>query len=199
MEQASPIPVPQYCRTGQFMTNSGIFVSGSSPSWGTVHAWIEDKHLPVKRIGKTIFIDMKALFQRLERQARVNGFRYVMEETQLVKLSLFPKGTDLFESSSCPCRRTVYNWEKKAADLSTSGRRGSACKGNIHPLINIVAVAPFLIIHSKTLALEFTLYVEFTDKVNFEYRVNLCCAYKADQVEESYGVKAEGISYFYRK
>lgn len=113
LEQASPIPVPQYCRIGQFMSNSGIFVSGSSPSWGTVHAWIEDKHLPVKRIGKTIFIDMKALFQRLERQARVNGFRYVMEKTQLVKLSLFPKGTDLFESSSCPCRRTVYNWEKR--------------------------------------------------------------------------------------
>ncbi len=113
LKQASPIPISQYCLIGQFMTNSGIFVSGSSPSRGAVHAWVEDKHLPVKRIEKTIFIDMKALSQRLERQVRVNGFRYVMRETQLVKLSLFAKGTDLFEASSCPCRRTVYNWEKR--------------------------------------------------------------------------------------
>ena len=165
-KQASPIQVPQYCRIGQFMTSSGIFFPGSSPSWGTIHAWIEDRCLPVKRIGKTNYIDMKALSQRLARQALGNGFRYVMEETELVKLSLFPKRTDLFDSSSCPCRRTVYNWEKngmlcilclEAAGLSTSGQRGSACKGNIHPLIDIVAVAPFLIIHSKTLELEFTL------------------------------------------
>lgn len=128
LEQASPIPVPQYCRTGQFMTNSGIFVSGSSPSWGTVHAWIEDKHLPVKRIGKTIFIDMKALFQRLERQARVNGFRYVMEETQLVKLSLFPKGTDLFESSSCPCRRTVLQLGKERHSLHPVSGKQPICR-----------------------------------------------------------------------
>ncbi|KAB3615541.1 hypothetical protein GAX94_24775 [Phocaeicola vulgatus] len=111
-KQASPIQVPQYCRIGQFMTSSGIFFPGSSPSWGTIHAWIEDRCLPVKRIGKTNYIDMKALSQRLARQALGNGFRYVMEETELVKLSLFPKGTDLFDSSSCPCRRTVYNWEK---------------------------------------------------------------------------------------
>lgn len=112
-KQASSIQVPQYCRIGQFMTGSGIFFPGSSPSRGTIHAWIEDRCLPVKRIGKTNYIDMKALSQRLARQALGNGFRYVMEETELVKLSLFPKGTDLFESSSCPCRRTVYNWEKR--------------------------------------------------------------------------------------
>lgn len=131
------------------MTGSGIFFPGSSPSRGTIHAWIEDRCLPVKRIGKTNYIDMKALSQRLARQALGNGFRYVMEETELVKLSLFPKGTDLFESSSCPCRRTVYNWEKEAffascvweaVGLSTFGRRGSDYKDSIHPLINLATV-----------------------------------------------------------
>lgn len=128
LKQASPIPISQYCRIGQFMTNSGIFVSGSFPSRGAVHAWVEDKHLPVKRIEKTIFIDMKALSQRLERQVRVNGFRYVMRETQLVKLSLFAKGTDLFEASSCPCRRTVYNWGKKRHSLYPVYGKQSVCR-----------------------------------------------------------------------
>ena len=130
------------------------------------------------------------------RKLNLSNYRFSLKEPTCSSLRPAPAA----EQSTTGKRKAFFAscvWE--AADLSTSGRRGSACKGNIHPLINIVAVAPFLIIHSKTLALEFTLYVEFTDKVNFEYRVNLCCAYKAVQVEESYGVKAEGISYFYRK
>lgn len=92
---------------------------------------------------------MKALSQRLARQALGNGFRYVMEETELVKLSLFPKGTDLFESRPAPVAEPSTTGKKEAffascvweaVGLSTFGRRGSDYKDSIHPLINLATV-----------------------------------------------------------
>lgn len=126
-KQASSIQVPQYCRIGQFMTGSGIFFPGSSPSRGTVHAWIEDRCLPVKRIGKTNYIDMKALSQRLARQALGNGFRYVMEETELVKLSLSLKGPICSKVRPAPVAEPSTTGKKRHSLHPVSGKQ-SVCR-----------------------------------------------------------------------
>lgn len=108
--QASSLSESQYCRIKEFVDNNEIFSSGSTPSRVLIYSWIKEGVLPCKRINEERVIDLAALKTCLEAQALQKDFQYEFGKTTLVKLSLFPS---LFPPSGIPCRRTVYNLEKK--------------------------------------------------------------------------------------
>lgn len=108
--QSSSISESQYCRIKEFVDNNEIFSSGSTPSRVLIYSWIKEGILPCKRINEERVIHLSALKTCLEAQALQKGFQYELGKTTLVKLSLFPS---LFPPSAIPCRRTVYNLEKK--------------------------------------------------------------------------------------
>ena len=108
--QASSISESQYCRIKEFVDNNEIFSLGSTPSRVLIYSWIKEGILPCKRINEERVIHLSALKTCLEAQALQKGFQYELGKTTLVKLSLFPS---LFPPSAIPCRRTVYNLEKK--------------------------------------------------------------------------------------
>lgn len=108
--QASSISESQCCRIKEFVDNNEIFSLGSTPSRVLIYSWIKEGILPCKRINEERVIHLSALKTCLEAQALQKGFQYELGKTTLVKLSLFPS---LFPPSAIPCRRTVYNLEKK--------------------------------------------------------------------------------------
>lgn len=107
---ASSISESQYCRVKEFVDNNEIFSSGSTPSRVLIYSWIKEGAVPCKRINGERVIDLTALKACLEVQALQKGFQYEFGKTTLVKLSLF---SSLFPPSAIPCRRTVYNMDKK--------------------------------------------------------------------------------------
>lgn len=123
--QASSISESQCCRIKEFVDNNEIFSLGSTPSRVLIYSWIKEGILPCKRINEERVIHLSALKTCLEAQALQKGFQYELGKTTLVKLSLFPS---LFPPSAIPCRRTVYNLEKKGASMCPEYREKSLCR-----------------------------------------------------------------------